>query len=301
MGFLLAIPRAAWRALVRASDLHAQRLAASIAFYALFSLPALLLAAILVAGTVWGEDVARGRLVEQIGRHLGTGLASTVDGVISGAVAAGATRPWPRVLAVGALFFGASLTFVELQHALNVVWGTGSTRRWYLALVVKRLVSFAMVLVAGTLLMAAMAASVGLHQFGDWLDDHLPRELAVDVLQVLEPFAALATLTVLFALVFKVLPDGRVPWKRALIGAILTSTLLLAARTVVVRYLGMADVASVYGAAGSLAVLLVWVYASCLVILLGGTFAFAWEEVRGAGRPAPPPAGPPSAGGTPAA
>ena len=106
MGFLLAIPRACWRTLVRGSDLHAQRLAASIAFYALFSLPALLLAAILVAGTAYGEDVARGRLVEQVARHLGEGLAATVDSVIAGAVSSGATQPVPRVLAdhAGGLF-----------------------------------------------------------------------------------------------------------------------------------------------------------------------------------------------------
>lgn len=280
MGFLLAIPRALWRALVRATDQHAQRLAASIAFYALFSLPALLMAAILVAGTAYGEEVARGRLVEQVGRFLGDGLATIVDSVISGAVSAGATKPLPRVLALAALFFGASLTFVELQHALNVIWGTGSTRRWYLALVVKRLVSFAMVLVAGALLMASMAASVGLARFSDWLADVLPRDVALGVLKWVEPAVSLATTTALFTLVFKVLPDGRVPWKRALIGAVLTATLLLAARIVVVRYLGVVNVASVYGAAGSLAVLLVWVYASCVVILLGGTFAFAWEEVR---------------------
>lgn len=288
MGFLLAIPRAFGRALVRASDHHAPRLAAAIAFYALFSLPALLMAAILVAGTVYGEDVARGRLVAQVAHHLGDGLARTVDSVLSGAVAAGATRPLPRVFALAALFFGASLTFVELQHALNVIWGTGSRRRWYLALVVKRLVSFAMVLVAGALLMSAMAASVGIARFGAWLSDHLPRELAVGVLEWLEPAVSLATLGLLFALVFKVLPDGRVPWKRALVGAAITSSLLLVARTVVVRYLGVVDVASVYGAAGSLAVLLVWVYASSVVILLGGCFAFAWEEVRRPSDPAGP-------------
>ena len=302
MGFLLAVPRALWRALVRASDQHAQRLAASIAFYAMFSLPALLMSAILVAGTVWGEDVARGRLVAQVGRYLGDGLATIVDSVIAGAVSSGATRPLPRVLAVGALFFGASLTFVELQHALNVIWGTDSKRRWYLAIAIKRLVSFAMVVVAGAVLMATMAASVGVARFGDWLADHLPRALALGVLRWLEPTASLGALTFLFALLYKVLPDGRVPWKRAWIGALVTSSLLLAARTLVARYVSVVDVASVYGAAGSLAVLLVWVYASCVVILLGGTFAFAWEEVR-SGRASVPPSGepPPSEGAGPGA
>jgi membrane protein len=244
MGFLLAIPGRAGgrcpRVRLTRSACQPSRSTPS---------PALLLAAILVAGTAYGEDVARGRLVEQVARHLGEGLAATVDSVIAGAVSSGATQPVPRVLAVGALFFGASLTFVELQHALNVIWGTGSTRRWYLALAVKRLVSFAMVIVTGALLMAAMAASVGIARFGDWLTDHLPPALAGGLLPWLEPTATLATLTVLFALVFKVLPDGRVPWRRALVGAAVTSSLLLVARTVVVRYLGVVNVASVYGAA----------------------------------------------------
>lgn len=285
MSFLLAIPRALWRAVRRANDQHLQRLAASIAFYALFSLPALLVAAIHLAGMVYGEDAARGRLVAQIARYLGEDLAATVDAVIAGAVAAGATRPWPRVLALLALGFGASLTFVELQHAVNVIWGTTSSRRWYLALVLKRLVSFAMVLAAGALLVATMAASVGIARFGTWLADHLPQALAMGVLRWLEPVVSFGMLTVLFLLLFKVLPDGRVPWKRAWVGALVTASLLVAARALVTRYLSVVDVASAYGAAGSLVVLLVWVYASCVVVLLGGAFAFAWEEVRGPGRP----------------
>ncbi len=292
MGFLLSIPRALWKAICRANDLHLQRLAASIAFYALFSLPALLVAAIHLAGMVYGEDAARGRLVTQIARYLGDNLAATVNSVITGAVAAGATSPWPRALALLALGFGASLTFVELQHAVNVIWGTASTRRWYLAVVLKRLVSFAMVLVAGALLVATMTASVGIARFGSWLADHLPHSLATAVLGWLEPVASLGMLTVLFVLLFKVLPDGRVPWRRALVGALVTASLLVAARAVVTRYLGVVDVASAYGAAGSLVVLLVWVYASSVVVLLGGTFAFAWEEVRGARADTPIPTPP---------
>ena len=292
MGFLLAIPRALWKAIVRANDLHLQRLAASIAFYALVLPPR-------PAGggdPPRGDGLRRGRgpgaARAQIARYLGDNLAATVNSVIAGAVAAGATSPWPRALALVALGFGASLTFVELQHAVNVIWGTASSRRWYLAVVLKRLVSFAMVLVAGALLMATMAASVGIARFGSWLAEHLPHALATAVLGWLEPLASLGMLTVLFVLLFKVLPDGRVPWKRASVGALVTASLLVAARAVVTRYLGVVDVASAYGAAGSLVVLLVWVYASSVVVLLGGTFAFAWEEVRGPRADAPAPPGP---------
>ena len=139
-----------------------------------------------------------------------------------------------------------------------------------------------MVLVAGALLMTTMAASVGIARFGAWMADHLPRELAFGVVRWLEPLTSLGMLAVLFLLLFKVLPDGRVPWKRAWVGAWVTASLLVAARALVAHYLGVVDVASAYGAAGSLVVMLVWVYASSLVVLLGGAFAFAWEEVRGA-------------------
>ncbi len=269
----------------RAHDQHVQRLAASIAFYALFSLPALLVAAIHLAGMVYGEDAARGRLVTQVARYFGENLATTVDSVIAGAVAAGATRPWPRVVALLALGIGASLTFVEVQHGVNVVWGTASSRRWYLALVVKRLVSFAMVLVAGALLMVTMAVSVGIARFGSWMTGHLPRELASGVLRWLEPLLSFGMLAVLFLLLFKVLPDGRVPWKRARVAAFVTASLLVAARALVAQYLAVVDVASAYGAAGSLVVLLVWVYVSCLVVLLGGAFAFAWDAEPEPGAP----------------
>lgn len=291
MGFLLAIPRALWRSIQRARSQHLDRLAASIAFYALFSLPALLVAAIHVAGAVYGAQEARGRLVGQVAQHVHEGLAKTVDSVIAGAVSAGATRALPRALAMVAVCAGASLTFTALQHALNVIWGTSSARRWYVTVALKRLLSFSMVLVAGGLLIASMAASVGLTRFGAWLGEHLPPDLALGVLRGLEPLVSLLLLAGLFVLLFKLLPDGRVPWKRAGIGALVTASLLLLARALVVRYLGAVDVGSAYGAAGSLMVLLVWVYASSLAVLLGGAFAFAWEEVRST--PTEPAAAPP--------
>lgn len=285
MSFLVAIPRSLWSAFKRARAQHLDRLAASISFYALFSLPALLVAAIHVAGMVYGEAEARARLVAQIGLQVHEGLAKTVDSVIAGAVAAGATRTLPWALAVAALLFGASLTFGALQHALNVIWGASFARRGFVTVAFKRLVSFAMVLLAGCFLIATMATTVGLRRFGEWLSEHLPPEIALGLLRGLEPLASLLLLAVLFVLLFKLLPDGRVPWKRATVGALVTASLLLLARALVGRYLGAVDVGSAYGAAGSLVVLLVWVYASSLAVLLGGAFAFAWEEVRGTSQP----------------
>lgn len=287
MAWFLDIPRAFWRAVRPARGLHLSRLAASIAYYALFSLPALLVVAINLAGVVYGEAATRARLIGQISRYVGADLAATVDSVIAGAAAEGATHFLPRALAIAALFFGASLTFVELQHALNVIWRTTPPRRWYVSVVLKRLLSFAMVLVVGGFLMASMAASVGIARFGTWVTEHVPRDLALGLLSWLEPGLALAALTLLCLLLFKLLPDARVPWKRAWVAAVVTGVLLVAAKAAVGRYLAVVDLASVYGAAGSLVVLLVWVYASCLAVLLGGAFAFTWEEVRSA-PPAPP-------------
>ncbi|HVG94921.1 MAG TPA: YihY/virulence factor BrkB family protein [Planctomycetota bacterium] len=287
MTWLSAIPRACVHTVRRAGDQNLQRLAASIAFYALFSLPALLVAAIHLAGLVYGEEASRERLLAQVERVFGEDPAATVDSVIQGAVAAGARRLLPRALALAALFFGASLTFFELQHALNRIWGTTHTRRWFVAHLLKRLVSFAMVLVVGAFLVASMVTSVGIRRFGDWVTEHLPGDVALGVVRWLDPAVALGGFTVLFALLFKVLPDGRVPWKRAWVGAFVTALLLVAAKSLVGPYLGVTDVGSVYGAAGSLVALLVWVYASSLVVLLGGAFAFSWEEVRTV-RPAEP-------------
>lgn len=289
MRFLAAILPALRQTLRRARQLHLNRLAASIAFYALFSLPALLVAAIQVAGIAYGESEARGKLVAQVAQHLGDGLAASVDSVIASAAAAGATKTGPRILALLALFFGASLTFAALQHALNVIWGSACARRWYVAVALKRLLSFSMVLLTGVLLIAAMAASVGLARFGTWLAEYLPPDIAVSALRWIDPLVSLVLLAGLFGLLFKVLPDGRVPWKRAGVGALVTASLLVVARMFVARYLGMVDVGSAYGAAGSLLVLLVWIYASCMVVLLGGAFAVAWEQVRSAQRASVPP------------
>lgn len=290
MNALRRIPKVLVAAGRRAGRVHLTRMAAAIAFYALFSLPALLLMTVHLAGLGFGEAEARGRLLGQVHRHLGSEAALTVDELIEGAADVDASRPLPRALAMLMLLFGASLSFYELQHALNVIWGGGGRRRGLPGLLLKRLASFAMVLAAGLLLLATMTASVAVRHFGGWLEEGLTAGWAPGLLAWVEPLIALTLVTGLFMLVFKLLPDAGVPWRRAAIGALVTATLLLIARALVTRYVAAVGVGTIYGTAGSLVGLFVWVYVSAVVVLAGGAFAFAWEETCEPAAPAPPPA-----------
>jgi membrane protein len=260
-------------------DDRAMSLAASLAFYTVLSLAPLLIVAVSVAGLVFGEAAARGEISGQLRGMLGGQGGAAIEGVL-----ANAKEPHANVIGtvVGlvVLLFGASGVFTELQDSMNAIWqvkpkpGRGVT-----GAVKSRVFSFAMVLGVAFLLLVSLILSAALSAAGKFLGDHLPGGEAVWF--VINFAISLGVVTLLFALIFKVVPDVEIGWRDVWYGAAFTALLFTVGKALIGIYLGRASVGSPYGAAGSLVVLVVWLYYSAQILFLGAEFTRVYAEHTG--------------------
>jgi membrane protein len=258
---------------------NAPRLGAALSYYTVFSIAPLLLISIAVAGVVFGHDAAQGGIVAQIRQLIGPSAAESVQAMIENA-----RQPGQGVLATvfGAvtLLFGAGGAFNELRAALDIIWEIPPRKGGGLkALLRERLAAFAMVLVVGFLLLVSLVLSAVLSALE--VKGTFPG--SVVVLQVLNNGVSLAVITVLFALIFKYLPDAHPPvgWKDIWIGAFITAVLFTLGKFAIGLYLGRSSVASAYGAAGSLVLLLIWVYYSAQILFYGAELTQVYARRHG--------------------
>jgi len=244
-------------------------LAASIAFFTIFSLAPLLLLVVAVTGLVFGEDHTRAEIQSQFESLMGVDSAQFIAGVISRASKVGAGVA--AVISIGTLICGATGVFVQLKAALNNVWGvqikSTKPRDAVMRLIWSRVVSFAMMLVMAFLLLVSLAISAALAALARWSAEFVPgRELLV---QSVNGIISFAVLTFLFGAAFKILPDVRIAWRVVWFGGAVTALLFTTGKEMIGMYLGRGSVESVYGAAGSMVVILLWVYYSSIIFLYG--------------------------------
>jgi membrane protein len=272
--------REAWSLLKAAAadwvDDGAPRLGAALAYYTLFSMAPLLVIAIGIAGMAFGAEAAQGRVVAELQGLMGTAGAEAAQALIQNTRRPETGIP-ATLVALATLFLGASGVFVELKSALDVVWETQS-RGGFVATIRTRLAAFALVLAAGFLLVVSLLVSAALSALGPFLEA-IPG-LPAFLLQALNAGLSLAVLTLLFALLFKFLPDVRVAWRDVWAGAFLTAGLFTAGKHLIGLYLGRASLASTYGAAASVVVLMVWVYYAAQVFFLGAELTQACARRR---------------------
>lgn len=276
-------PRDAWPLLKQTfaewKDDEIPRLAAALAYYTAFALAPVLLVVTAVAGLLFDSARVRAEILEQMDALLGASGAGLVGTMLE---AAGRSRGSVLALGVGVAttLFAASGLFGELQAAINRVWEVRPKEgRGILGLLKDRFVSFAMVLGIGFLLLVSLVLSAALAAVGKYAGGILPAWSAV--LQVLNFVAGLALAAVLFAMIFKVLPDVDLPWRAVWTGAAVTAGLFTLGRALIGLYLGRSSVGSTYGAAGSLAIMLLWVYYSSQILLLGAEFTQVHARWRG--------------------
>lgn len=254
----------------------ASGLAAALAYYALFSLAPLLLIATSVAGLVFGQEAAEGHLYVQIAGLVGRDSAKAIQAVVadmgvhrSGGVVA-------TVVGVLVLLFGATGVFAQLQDSLNTVWRAKSpTTNGILDWFRVRFLSFGMVMGVGFLLLVSLILSAGLAGVGQFLGAFIPGWVVLG--HVLNVLVSLTGITGLFAMMYKVLPDTAVAWRDVWLGALVTSFLFTVGKLAIGFYLGQASVASSYGAAGSVVIVLLWVYYSSLILYLGAEFTHVYS------------------------
>lgn len=262
-------------------DDYASSIGAAIAFYTVFSLAPLMLIVIGVAGFFWGEEAVRGELMRQVSTMVGESGAQAVEAVVQ----SGANEPQQGMVAtivsVTFLLIGATRVFAELQSALDRIWKVPvrekTTGIW--KLVRARLLSFGLVLSLAFLLLVSLVVSTVLSALGSWAGALLPGwEL---ILQILNTLVSFGILTVLFAMIFKFMPQADVAWKDVWTGAFVTALLFELGKLVIGLYVGKSAVASSYAAAGSLVIVLLWVYYAAQVFLLGAEFTWVYANEQG--------------------
>jgi membrane protein len=261
-------------------DDDALRLGASLAYYTLFAIAPVLLVAIAVAGLVFNTVAVRGEVVNQLDHLVGREGARAVQSLLDGA---SQQRAGIVATAIGSVAFVIAATgaFLELQAALNTVWRVKSNPGAHLkAFLFDRVRSFGLVVAIGFLLMVSLAVTAALAAFSAWLSPHSSTvPLMWNGVQAL---VSLVGTTALFALLYRVLPDVRLGWRDVTTGAFVTAVLFTLGQQVIGLYLGQSSMASSYGAAGSVMILLLWVYYSCQILLLGAEFTRVHAEHRGA-------------------
>jgi membrane protein len=268
------------RALAGWWDDNVPRLGASLAYYTLFALSPVLLVATAIAGLVFGPEAVRGEIVGQIQGLVGRQGAEAVQAMLEGAAKPSSSIP-ATVVGFVTLFLGATGAFLELQTALNAIWRVkprpGARVRDFLT---QRLISFGLVVAVGFLLLVSLLVSAALAALSRYLGNIFPALTAVWAAG--NVLVSLFVITLLFAMVYKILPDVRLRWRDVWIGALVTAGFFSVGKQLIGLYLGTSSVGSSYGAAGSVVVLLVWVYYSAQVVLLGAEFTrFYVERFRG--------------------
>ena len=261
-------------------DENAFSFAGALAFYTLFSLAPIVIIAVTVIGLVLGEEAAQGEIVAQFTDVMGAEAASVVERAVSQSRIE-ESGIWPTLLGVGALMLGATTVFGQMQYSLNSIWGVTANpnKNSLYMLARKRLFSLTVVLSIGFVLLVSLMFGVALRAVLNFTAEFLP--FVELLLGSAEFLVSLAMITLLFSTIFKVLPDVVLSWKDVVLGALITAILFSLGRYGIAAYLAYTATASTYGAAGSVVLILLWVYYSSLILLFGAAFTRVHMQAQG--------------------
>ena len=275
------LPRLIWRTAERFFGDDCPGMAAALAFTTVFSLPALLALLLALVGLVADPEDVQKAITTQVASLIGPAAADQVRTIINSARKVGGTLTIAAVLGGLMLLFGATAAFAQLQGALNKVWNVKpDPRRGRVgSFLMKRVFSFGVVLVVAFLLVISLAMSALLGA----ASERLTRGLGIPpgILQAGDFILSFAVVTLLFAAMFKLLPDAEIQWREVWAGAVGTAIFFVLGKLLIGLYLGRGDPGSAFGAAGSLAVVLIWIYYSAMILLFGAEFTRTWSEKEG--------------------
>jgi membrane protein len=249
---------------------NAPTLGAALAYYTVFSLAPLFVILIAIAGLVLGQEAAQGQIFEQTRVLIGDDGAKATQDIVQNAGSKPAQGVLATVVGVVTLLFGASVVFGQLQTSLNIIWDVENAGGGIVGMIKNRFLSFGFMLVVGFLLLVSLLLSTAIAFMAKWVGGIAPGIEALA--HAADVVLSLGIVTVLFALMFKFLPDARIAWRDVWIGAFLTSVLFAIGKLALGFYLGASSVGSSFGAAGSLIVLLLWVYYSAQILFFGAEF-----------------------------
>ncbi|PRX49820.1 YihY/virulence factor BrkB family protein [Salegentibacter salegens] len=251
---------------------------ATIAYYALFSLPSLLIIVVTIAGYFFEQKAVQGRLTSEISGFVGQEPADAIENMIASAALA-TESTWAIIFGIGMLLFGATGVFFQLKMAMNNIWNVAAKQTNFLRILLDRLISFGMVMVIGLLLLLSLVISALIRILKDEIEQYAPNvtEFMVDVANFGISFLVITTL---FAAIFKLLPDIKLRWRITYVGAGLTTVLFLVGEALISFYFGKSEPASVYGGASSVVLILLWVYYTCLILFFGAEFTVQYALLK---------------------
>ena len=256
------------------------RMGASLAYYTLFAIAPILLVATAIAGLVFGAEAVRGEIVGQLDQLVGREGAVAVQGLLEGAAQ---RRAGIVATVIGGIAFLVAATgaFLELQVAFNTIWRVKpNPDAQFYAFVMDRVRSFGLVVAIGFLLLVSLAVTAALAALNAWLSTLAPASALLWT--IVNTLVSIVVTTGLFAWLFRFLPDVRLRWRDVTTGAVVTAVLFTIGQQLIGLYLGQSSTASSYGAAGSMMILLLWVYYSCQILLFGAEFTRVWAARHGA-------------------
>jgi membrane protein len=258
----------------------AARLAAALSYYTVFSLAPLIILVLAIIGLLYRREDASVYLIEQMQGLVGQSGAEVIQSIVENASQPGSSLI-ATIIGVGTLLLGASGVFSQLQDALNTIWGVApKPGRSWLVMIKDRLLSMAMVLGIGFLLLVSLVVSAVLSGVTAYLSEFLPPSAGA-VSRVLDFLISMVVITLLFAAIFKVLPDVKIKWRDVWVGAIVTALLFVLGKFLLGFYIGRQSFNSTYGAAGSILALLLWVYYSAQILLFGAEFTQVYTKKFG--------------------
>lgn len=247
------------------------RQSATVSYYAVFSMPAMLVIIIACAGLFFGKDAVQGEISNQVGTALGKDSADQIQDIIAKASET-KSSVWATIISIITLILGCTGVFEQLQVTLNQIWGVeASEKKKWIKSLKDRLFSFGLVISIGFLMLISLALSAFLNGFSDWIKEKLPDFMLI-VFQFLNFIVSFGIISVLFALMFKILPDVKIRWRSVWIGAMVTTLLFLLGKFALGIYFGKAHPGSAYGAAGSIILVMLWVSYSSMIVFFGAEF-----------------------------
>ncbi|SEW08086.1 membrane protein [Chitinophaga sp. YR573] len=260
------------------------KLSAALSYYTIFSIAPMLIVIITLFQVFLGREAIEGSVYGQINHLVGNQAALQIQEMIKNATLSGDST-WATVVGVITLIFGATGVFGEIQDSINFIWQLkAKPKNGLLKILINRLLSFSMVISLGFILLVSLALNGLIELFGKQLILLLPQvtEVSVVIIYIINLGITFIIITLLFAIIFKVLPDAKVQWKHVIVGAVTTAVLFMIGKFAIGFYLGASKIGSAYGAAGSIVIILLWVYYSAIILYFGAEFTQVYAEYHGA-------------------
>lgn len=253
---------------------------ASLAYYAIFSIPGLLIIIIWIAGNFFGEEAIRGEISNQISGLMGTDVAKSIEGMIAGALI-DKQNIFMKIVGIGSLVFGSTTLFFQLQHSLNTLWDVeAAPKKALLKFILDRANSLGMILILGFLLMITMILSSMISLFNNWITNYFGLETYM-IVELVNFGIGFCLVMLLFALMFKVLPDVKISWNPVWKGALLTTVLFTLGKFLLSLYFGNFKPTSAFGTAGTVILIMMWINYSCMLVFFGAEFTKVYNNKMG--------------------